>query len=331
VDFQLNTDQKALQEGVRSFCEGRLPIRELPQLEETGGFDRGLWNELADLGAFNLRLPEQKGGIGLGAADAVLLFEEFGRSLVPGPVVWSHLAAGMIDGAGSGEVVVGGLDLMGAQAGPYLVEHWAHLDCLLLLCPDGVYRVGSRPLRAEAIAVPLDPLTPVHHVEDLDQRERIAGPAEAEALRLEGTALVAAQLLGIAEAAQELALDYAKSREQFGRVIGSFQVIKHMLAEMFVRQEVARAAVYAAGATLDDPQVGDVQRAVAAAKILAGEAAMKNARDCIQIHGGMGYTWEHPAHYYLKRTWVLESLFGTIGEHSERVARIVEKRSSGEE
>ena len=97
------------------------------------------------------------------------------------------------------------------------------------------------------------------------------------------------------------------------------------------RQEVARAAVYAAGATLDDPGAGDVQRAVAAAKILAGEAAMKNSRDSIQIHGGIGYTWEHPAHYYLKRTWVLESLFGTIEEHSERVARIVEKEAAREE
>jgi hypothetical protein len=185
MDFQLNTDQKALQEGVRSFCEGKLPLRELPQLEKTGGFDRGLWNELADLGAFNLRLPEREGGVGLGAADAVLLFEEFGRCLVPGPVVWSHLAAGMIDGAANGEVVVGGLDLMGAQAGPYLVEHWAHLDCLLLLSPEGVYRVASKPLQAEAIAVPLDPLTPVHHVADLKERERIAGPAEAEAVTIQ--------------------------------------------------------------------------------------------------------------------------------------------------
>ncbi|MHC4494078.1 MAG: acyl-CoA dehydrogenase family protein, partial [Planctomycetota bacterium] len=82
------------------------------------------------------------------------------------------------------------------------------------------------------------------------------------------------------------------------------------------RQELARAGVYAAAATLDHPEVGDVERAVSAAKLVAGEAAMKNSRSCIQIHGGMGYTWEVPAHYYLKRTWVLESLLGTVDEHA---------------
>ena len=96
--------------------------------------------------------------------------------------------------------------------------------------------------------------------------------------------------------------------------------MKHILADMFVRQEVARAAAYAAGATIDDPLVGDVARAVSSAKITCGEAAMKNSRACIQVHGGMGFTWEVPAHFYLKRTWVFESVFGTIDEHAESVA-----------
>jgi alkylation response protein AidB-like acyl-CoA dehydrogenase len=122
---------------------------------------------------------------------------------------------------------------------------------------------------------------------------------------------------------QELATEYAKKREQFDRPIGSFQAIKHILADCFTRQEVARAATYAAGATLDDPEVGDVERAVCSAKLMAGDAAMKNARACVQVHGGMGYTWEIPAHYYLKRTWVLENAFGGVDEHAERVAEIV--------
>jgi alkylation response protein AidB-like acyl-CoA dehydrogenase len=92
---------------------------------------------------------------------------------------------------------------------------------------------------------------------------------------------------------------------------------------MFVRQEVARAAVYAAGATLDDPAVGDLDRAVSSAKITAGEGALRNARSCIQIFGGMGFTWEMPPHYYLKRAWVLASVFGTAEEHEERMAERV--------
>ncbi|MGH7336423.1 MAG: acyl-CoA dehydrogenase family protein, partial [Myxococcota bacterium] len=142
-------------------------------------------------------------------------------------------------------------------------------------------------------------------------------------LRLEGATLAAGQLLGIAEMTQELATDYAKRREQFDRPIGSFQAIKHILADCYTRQEIARATVYAAGATLDDPVVGSVARAVATAKLIAGDAAMKNARACIQVHGGMGYTWEVPAHYYLKRVWVLENAFGDVAEHAERMAEIV--------
>jgi len=92
------------------------------------------------------------------------------------------------------------------------------------------------------------------------------------------------------------------------------------MADGFTRQEAARAAVYAAGATLDDPAVGDVVRAASSAKAVAGDAAWKNARACIQIHGGMGFTWEIPAHYYLKRTWVLESVFGDMDEHADALA-----------
>ena len=96
--------------------------------------------------------------------------------------------------------------------------------------------------------------------------------------------------------------------------------MKHLLSDMFVRQEVARAAVYAAGATLDHPEVGDVARAVATAKLLAGQNAVQNARGCIQIFGGMGYTWEMPPHWYWKRAWVHGQAFGRSTRHEERIA-----------
>jgi hypothetical protein len=239
-------------------------------------------------------------------------------------LIWSHLAAGLIDGAASGDKVVGGLDLMGELGAPFVIEHCASLDVLILLRKDGVYRVDPKSLGGKLVEPPLDPLTPIHHVEKLPQGERIGDAAKAEQLRLIGGALASGFLLGIAETTQEMAVDYAKKREQFGRPIGSFQAIKHICADMFVNQEVARAAAYAAGATLDHPEVGDVSRAVSAAKITSGEAAMKNSRACIQVHGGMGYTWEIPAHYYLKRTWVLETCFGTIDEHAENVANRIE-------
>ncbi len=329
MDFQPTDDQKALRDGIRSFCEGQVPNERYPGLEKSKGFDRALWGELAEMGIFSLRLPESEGGVGLGYADSVLVFEELGRRLVPGPLVWSQLAAGLVKGAAEGTTVVGGLDLIGANREPYLIEHFESIDALLVLRPDGVYHIDPRQLKGEAVEFPLDPLTPVHHVAKLPQGEKIADGVRAERLRLEGAALVAGQQLGVAEGALDLANEYAKGRQQFGRAIGSFQAVKHILAEMFVRQEAARAGAYNGGATLDAPEVADVLRAVSAAKITAGEAAIRNSRSCIQVHGGMGFTWEVLAHYYFKRAWVLENLFGTQGEHAERIAELLAAQLEG--
>jgi alkylation response protein AidB-like acyl-CoA dehydrogenase len=321
VDFQLSEDQQALRAGIRSFCDGRVSIDALRELEK--GFDRSLWGELAEMGVFSLRLGESDGGVGLGTADAVIVFAELGRRLVPGPLVWSHLAADLVEGAAAGERVVGGIEQLRQGNDPVLVEHLDQLDALLVLRRDGVYRVDPKSLAAESAGTPLDPFTPIFTVSSLPQGERVGDAARVAKLRLEGAALAAGQLLGIAEMTQELATDYAKKREQFDRPIGSFQAIKHILADCYTRQELARAATYAAGATIDDPSVGSVPRAVAAAKVIAGDAAMKNARACVQVHGGMGYTWEIPAHYYLKRVWVLENQFGDVHEHAEQLAEII--------
>jgi len=140
----------------------------------------------------------------------------------------------------------------------------------------------------------------------------------------EGRIGIGAQMVGLAQGALDHTISYVKEREQFGRPIGTFQAIKHILADCFVRQEAARAAVYAAGATIDYPEVGNVKRAVASAKLVCGDAAMKNARASIQVHGGMGYTWEVPAHYFLKRVWVLENVFGTVDDQADRVGELLD-------
>ena len=191
---------------------------------------------------------------------------------------------------------------------------------MLLLRDDGVWRVAPGDIEAEPVPTPLDPLTPVHSATTLPTGERLADTATAAAIGLVGTTLAAAMLLGIAEATSEMGVAYAKERRQFDKPIGSFQAIKHLLADTFVRQELARASVYTAAGTLDHPEIGDVSSAVAQAKLIAGDGAMKNARTCVQVHGGMGYTWEVPVHYYLKRTWVLETSFGSVDEHADQIA-----------
>jgi alkylation response protein AidB-like acyl-CoA dehydrogenase len=322
MDFRLSEDQQALQSGIRSFCDGRVPFEALAELEQKRAFDRDLWRELAEMGVFSLRLSEEEGGVGLGHADAVIVFAELGRRLVPGPLVWTHLAAGLIEGAAEGDAVVGGVDAITDPpgSGPLVVEHLESLDALLVLRKEGVFRVDPRSLEAEALPEPLDPLTPVHHVGALPEGERVGDADLAARLWRGGALLTSALCLGICEATLEEANDYAKKREQFGRPIGGFQAVKHLLSDMFVRQEVARASAYAAGATLDHPEVGDPGRVVATAKLLAGQNAVRNARGCIQVYGGMGYTWEMPPHWYWKRAWVHGQVFGRAADHEETVA-----------
>jgi alkylation response protein AidB-like acyl-CoA dehydrogenase len=319
MNFSLNDDQLALQQGIRDFCEREFPLDGLGALEKAP-VTRERWKQLADMGVFSLRLPEARGGVGLGLAEAVLVFAELGRRLVPGPLVWSHLAAGAVDGAASGDAIVGGLDDTHPTNRPQLVEHAGVLDAFVVLGARGVACAPASALTGRDFATPLDPLTPMRHLAALPRGAALGDAALAARWRREGALLTAALQLGIAETALELAVDYAKKREQFDRPIASFQAIKHFAADMYVRLEVARAAVYAAGATCDDAGIGDADRAVSSARIVAGDAAQKNARTCIQIYGGMGFTWEMPPHYFLKRALVLEHAFGTADDHCERVA-----------
>ena len=321
MDFELNDDQAALAAGVRSFCEGRLPIDVVRALEPAGGVDRGLWRELADLGVFSLRLPEADGGVGLGWAESVLVAEELGRALTPGPLLWSQLLGGLVDGVADGSVLVAGVERDDPSG---LVEYGGLVDHLAVLDDDGVRVVGAADVGLEPQPLPLDPLTPVwRRTAPLPEGDQVAGPDEVATLRRGGAVLVAAFLLGIAEVATADAVAYSLERTQFDRPIGSFQSLKHLMADMVIRTELARAAVYAAGVTLDDPSVGDVERAVAGAKLLAADAAIGNTKSSVQVHGGMGYTWEIDAHLQLKRAYALEPTFGTRPELAERLAGLV--------
>ncbi|MEV7341587.1 acyl-CoA dehydrogenase family protein [Streptomyces sp. NPDC093544] len=299
MDFQLGQDQMALKAGVRELLTARFGREGLRAAMDNGPtLDRALWRELGDAGFFALRLPEADGGVGLGLPEAVLAFEEAGRVLLPGPLVATHLAAGTVDGAATGEAVVAAVD-------GQLVEWLAVAD---VVRGDAA---GAEPLRS------VDPLTPLHRVPasegadlvlsggadpvppmraDSSPSER-ADPADVLLASLLTSLLTAAEQLGTAARVGELAVQHARTREQFGQPIGAFQAVKHLCAQMLVRVEVARAAVYAAAVTADPLDV-------ATARLLADEAAVRGARDCLQVHGGMGFTWEADVHLYLKRAWV---------------------------
>ncbi|WP_189950143.1 acyl-CoA dehydrogenase family protein [Streptomyces alanosinicus] len=284
--FQLTDDQRALKAGVRELLERRFGREAVRRAVDTPGrLDRELWRALGDAGFFALRLPERAGGVGLGLAEAVLVFEEAGRALLPGPLVATHLAAGTVPGAAGGETVVTAVD-------GELVEWLDEADTVL---GDAQ---AALPLRS------LDPLTPLHRVPDA------RGVAAADPVAV---LLTAAEQLGTAVRVGELAVQHARTREQFGQPIGAFQAVKHLCADLLARTEIARVAVYAAAVTADPADI-------AAARLLADEAAVRGARDCLQVHGGMGFTWEADVHLHLKRAWVRARRGGGGTESEELLA-----------
>jgi len=311
MDFWLTEDERELQAAVRTFVAGRFPLSEIAEAE---GKDRVIqrWDDLAGMGIFSMRAD------GLGAREAVLAYEELGRGLVAGPLVATHVAAGLVDGAGDGSTIVG-LYEPGAEV--TFVEHAAEAPSLLWFDGDDVRLVDTATLALESVERPLDPLSPVWRATgDRPDAPVIATGEDASRLHNVGVVLAAAQLLGIGLAAVELATAYAGERYQFGRPIGSFQAVKHLLADMLTKAEVARAAVYAAACALDDASTDDPVRAAAAAKVMAGDAAVFCGRTGIQVHGGMGFTWEVNAQRYWKRAVVLDATFGSADHHARLIA-----------
>lgn len=297
MNFDLSDDQVALRDGIRSLLEGKFPMSRVRE-----GFDRSTYDDLNEAGVFSLRAD------GFGWTDAVVVYEELGRACVPGPLVWTF----------GRDSITGGLDL--TVGGTQYVEHLDALDTLLVIDESSISSVDPSALSASAADWPLDPLTPVTEVSTLPALTPVGDADAVAALRTSGALLTAAFCVGMADALTDLAVAYAKEREQFNRPIGSFQAVKHLCADMVVRAEVARAAVYAAACVLDDPSTGELVRSLSGAKLLANEAAITNGKSATQVYGGMGFTWEVDVHLYLKRAWVLDTHFGSIDHHADTLA-----------
>jgi len=319
MDLDPSEDQRELQQMISRFSLDRFPADTVRDFAAPGHFDRSAWREFAELGAFGIALPEADGGVGLRWIDTVLVHDALGAALTPGPLVAATLAAGLVPGVLEGEVVPAIVER--PAHGPAIIEHLSVADALLVVETDGVRVIDPSTLDATLLTEPTDPATPVSVVRDLPLGDLVADAAVAERLRLLGSLLASAQLVGNSEGSTALAVTYANEREQFGRLIGSFQGLKHLLADCYARTEVARSALWAAGVLVDEPEAGDLQRAVAGARVLAGRAATENGKTCVQVHGGMGFTWEVDAHLFLKRAWILETAFGSIDEAAELVAQ----------
>ncbi|MEU7185775.1 acyl-CoA dehydrogenase family protein [Streptomyces sp. NPDC039022] len=338
MDLRPTADQRALQAGTRELLTRRFGRDRLREAVEAPALDRALWRELGAAGFFALRLPAADGGVGLGLPDAVLVFEEAGRALLPGPLVAGELLAGVVPGAATGERVVGLCDA--GRGGERLWEHPGDCDELILLedgdpgesrelgeggdlGESGESGEGGEPGKTGRafwnapdwpVLEPVrsvDPLTPLARVTSYPRRAPRS--LDVPRLRREAALLTAALQLGSAARTVEMAVEHARRREQFGVRIGSFQAVKHLCAEMLIRVEIARSAVYAASLT-------DQSLPVVGAKLLADEAAVRNARDCLQVHGGMGFTWEADVHLHLKRAWWRVEQWQSGGKAEEALA-----------
>ena len=374
MELEFSEDQEELRDGVRSMLAGECPITFVRSVVESGASVEPLWRQMVELGWPALTVPEEHGGIGLGAVELAIVAEELGRVVAPGPFLptttqflpairelgtaeqqaryYPAVAEGTVTGSlalhdpGRGIGLSGltttatetatGIRLDGVKE--FVLEGGAVTDLVVVArlagsdADDAVAAcvVPAADARIEAIT-PLDPSRGLARI-ILDGVEvpadRVLGtPGTITTLGVErviqeAVTATATEGVGVCQSIFDMTLDYAKQREQFGVPIGSFQAIKHKFADLIVALEKARAsAVFAALAIAED----DDRRALAssAAKVAAGECERMMSKEGIQLHGGIGWTWEHDMHLYVRRAKSTTALFGTPAEHRERIARLL--------
>ena len=301
VDLLPSEQQQLIEDSIRGVLAARLPVSRLREAASHGAAaERAAWDSLAELGLFGLGVAEARGGLGLGAAEEALAARALGRHLVSPAVLAQMLAPHVADDDGLRDALIAG-DVRAAFCNAE--------GAILQLIDSEEARYGL--LLGDGIGL-IDLPTITSQIACLDETiamGRGAGallgtPRSIEADR--ASLLFAAYLVGIAQAALDMAVDYASTREQFGQPIGAFQAIKHICADMAVRAAAAESQVFHAAITF---AAGVDDRAeVAAARLLAGDAALANAKANLQIHGGMGFTAECDAHLYLKRAHVVSVL-----------------------
>jgi alkylation response protein AidB-like acyl-CoA dehydrogenase len=331
--FAFSQDQLAFAGGVRELLDDRCPPSAVRSVwDENPDPADQLWGRLADLGLLGALVPENAGGLGLTELDIVLCLEESGRAAVPVPlvetaVVAARLLAGTAHSERLSALASGELRASAAMDGSALLPWAGFCDWALVGDAESVYLVpvsecSLQPVRAVDRARPIAELggRPIEAWPAADRYLVSADPRRIASARQVGTLATAAQLIGLAERMLSMTVGYVKERRQFGVPIGSFQAVKHALADALLAVEMARPLVYAAAwAHVHDTE--SAARDVAAAKVRAGEAAGLVARTALQCHGGMGYTQEYDLHLWLKRTWALQASWGEPGQLRDLLAR----------
>ena len=273
---------------------------------------RKVWSQLTDLGVTALTVPEKYDGIEAHPVDLVVALERLGRWCVPGPVVESIAVAPVLLADDDRSAALAAGELVATVALPPQVPRAVDADTagLILVAGDNEVRDGTAGTQHESV----DPARKLFEVTASGDGK----PADVARAYEFGALGTAAQLVGAGQAMLDMSVDYAKQRSQFGNVIGSYQAIKHKLADVHIAVELARPLVYGAALSLADGSP-DTARDVSAAKVAASDAALLAARSSLQTHGAIGFTQEHDLSLWLLRVQALRSAWGDPTVHRQRV------------
>jgi alkylation response protein AidB-like acyl-CoA dehydrogenase len=339
MDLLPSPEQEEIISSAAQFLGDVVPVTRTRELiDDESNVDAKAWSMAAELGWFALGLPEDAGGVGCGLADEALVFREIGRALAGGPFLSTTLAARVAAFGGDAELaeaVAAGqqiaLGLRGADAaidlasgavdGDLQLVDAAEADLVLVPGPDVTSVVAVGDLEGVASVECIDPTTRLSRATASRVRPVVSVTAEVDAVSRRGFVLAAASLTGIAEATRDISAAHAVSRVQFDRPIGANQAVKHPCADMAVRAELAWAQTLFAALTTDERRE-DAEFHAVAAKVVAADAAERNAAATVQVLGGMGFTFEHDANLYLKRAYVLGHAFGDTRDALSRLIRL---------
>jgi alkylation response protein AidB-like acyl-CoA dehydrogenase len=355
MQFGLNESQEFLRDSARKFFAGECPIAEVRRLMETDtAFDSNLWAKLAAQGYTGIIFPEEFGGVGLGIVELILLMEEAGRALLPGPFFSTVVMAGsLLDSLATREqkkkylapicrgearatvaffeadgswdpVDVRLAAANGEVSGEKLfVPDAAAADWIIVVAQNGVFLVDAKiPGVSVKPMLGMDLTRKLYSVRfDNAPGEKLGETGALARPRGIATVALAAEMVGGMQRTLDLTVEYAKARKQFGKPIGMFQAVQHQCADMYLETESARSAVYYAAWALQH-RAPDAAAAVSIAKLYASDASRTVGNRGIQVHGGMGFTWENDLHLFYRRAKASETAFGDATFHRERLARL---------
>jgi alkylation response protein AidB-like acyl-CoA dehydrogenase len=349
MNFSLTDDQEAIKRTAREFLAARYKPEEVRRLatEDERGFTDEQWSQIAELGWPGLVVSEEDGGHGLGMVELTIVQEELGYALAPSPFLSNVSAALLLAGAsdavrsewlkplaagekrgtvaavnGDPGLTADGSKLSGTKVA---VADAASADFIVVAAPGDEHFVAATDadgLTIEA-AESLDPTRKLYTVrfEGVDGTPLGADAAAIERAQHAIAVAIAAESVGVAQRTLEMAVEYAKERKQFGRPIGAYQAVSHMCAQMLLETDGARGlTLYAAWALDHEPETAPL--AASMAKAYASDAGWRVCTSALQVHGGIGFTWEHDLHFFLKRGKANAHAWGDSRWHRERVAEL---------